>query len=142
MYKTNGLFKNVYVYDKWVIKLPRFFNRDCLARVYAEHFNYIITKPKVKKYLLRIWFIPFIPITFQRKVKVIRKQRQVDFFVRTLHNDKISIYENEVLQDLKCDNLGMYKGKIVKIDFDATYVLHNIKVDIKLFIKKLKKEIR
>ena len=136
MIKRNGLFKNVYVFKNFVVKTPRLFKWWSIHAMYCEQLNYVITKPKIKKYLLRIWFVPFVPISIQRRARVVTKKKHMLQFIQELEKDGIDIITHEVLHDMKPDNLGRVDGKIYKIDFDGIYILHNIKCHIKLKIKK------
>lgn len=132
-----GLYKRVFIFNKIVIKTPKSFTIDSIQALYWEQLNYIFSSKKVKKLLLPVYFIPFIPILIQIKTKISKRRRDVYNFIRIIKKNRLSMFKYEVLHDIKCDNLGWYKGRLYKIDYDSNYRLYNLWKGSIYKIKKL-----
>lgn len=128
-----GLYKRVFIFNKIVIKVPRI--KQGIGAILSEQYGYIKTPKKYKQYLLPIYFIPFIPITIQRKVEICSDDMLdiiCDKFLKIIGEGVSS----EIFYDIKPCNFGYYKGDIVKIDYDFIYYIHNYKI---LFKERLNK---
>ena len=128
-----GSRKKVFIFKHFVIKIPR--TVHTIDAVYWEQINYIFSCKKVRKLLLPSYFIPFIPITIQRRVNVSKRVRDVRSFVKKIRKNRLSMRDYEVLHDIQPLNLGWYKGTLYKIDYDAEYRLYNLYCNIKSKIK-------
>lgn len=95
----------------------------------------MFVRKNVRKLLIQSYFIPFIPIIVQPKTKVCKRQRDVRNFIKKVRKLKLSLYDNEVLHDLKPDNLGWFNGTLYKIDYDASYRLYNFLIEIRNKLK-------
>ncbi|MGL6185563.1 MAG: hypothetical protein ACRC1T_09325 [Clostridium chrysemydis] len=120
-----GLYKRVFIFKNFVVKTPIDFNG--VKAILSEQYGYITVDKDKRHMLLKIYFIPLIPLSIQRKVDI------------CLDSDWDKIREEfsfnnckryEVFTDLKPNNFGYYKGKLVKIDYDFIYYWYNKKVDI------------
>jgi hypothetical protein len=135
-----GLYKKVFIFNNFVIKVPRI--RKSLSdsilsilELYTEKWFYIISTKKEKQYLLPNIFIPILPINIMPKVEVL----QVDDFElsQKFYQDIVNEFGNAhyKFSDIKPENLGKYKGKIVKIDYGFPYIFHNILIELKNWCK-------
>lgn len=111
------------------MKVPKRFRY--IGRIYWEQINYVFISNSIRKLLIQSYFIPFIPIIIQPKVKICKRQRDVRSFIKKVRKLKLSLYDNEVLHDLKPDNLGWFNGNLYKIDYDASYRLYNFFIEVR-----------
>lgn len=123
----------MFIFDLFVVKVPKRFRY--IGKIYWEQINYVFIRSNVRKLLIQSYFIPFIPIIVQPKAKVCKRQRDVRNFIKKVRKLKLSLYYNEVLHDLKPDNLGWFNGTLYKIDYDASYRLYNFLIEIRNKLK-------
>jgi len=141
MYKAYGLYKTVFVFDKFVIKVPRLYKNlmDSIRSVFAcytEIYNGIFSKKEEKKYLLPLYSPIILPVIIQPKVKVL-EDTSISIMANDLAHDFCIRTESEFGEscgkfgDIKADNLGYWKGRLVKIDYDSIYCIHNLIISIR-----------
>ena len=118
----------MFIFDLFVVKVPKRFRY--IGKIYWEQINYVFISNSVRRLLLPSYFIPFIPIIIQHKAKICKRQRDVRSFIKKVRKLKLSLYYNEVLHDLKPDNLGWFNGSLYKIDYDASYRLYNFFIEV------------
>ena len=118
----------MFIFDLFVVKVPKRFRY--IGKIYWEQINYVFISNSIRKLLIQSYFIPFIPIIIQPKVKICKRQRDVRSFIKKVRKLKLSLYDNEVLHDLKPDNLGWFNGNLYKIDYDASYRLYNFFIEV------------
>ena len=148
---TAGTFKKVFIFNSFVVKIPKHFTYESFARLYWEQINYYTSPKHIRKLLLKCIFIPFIPISFQKRVMVefpIGKDDRIrDIFLQQIKDSGVVdvseyIADHAVLHDLSGFNAGYVDGKIKKIDYDATYRIWNWYCEIRSLMKKFIKDIK
>src|SRR3712207_2187185 len=75
-----GSYKAVLCFSKFVIKYPRI-NQNTLKNIKSiltEEYGYMTCGKRAKEFLLPIYFIPGIPILFQRRCQVYEEGNQKD----------------------------------------------------------------
>lgn len=124
-----GLYKKVFIFKHIVIKVPKI-NKNILNNIWAVlscQLCYIICYKEMRSMMIPTYFIPFVPIIIQKRAntdKVV--EDDIDYFY-SLKKEKYYF----LFSDLKVENLGYYKDKLVKIDLDWTFWLYNLMIDIK-----------
>jgi len=148
MNKNYGMYKTVYIFNKFVIKTPRFHEYNIIeilwdfVAIYTEQYNWTYSSKKEKKLLCPTYYITLIPISIQPKVRIINeKSKDISLeFINRLINELNIDLENDILgkwSDINENNLGYYKGEIVKIDYEFIYYIHNFFIDLRNKIKRL-----
>lgn len=127
----SGLYKNVFIFKNIAIKLPR--GIKGIWAILSEQYGYMTVDKDKKGLLLRIYFIPFIPINIQKKIKVCS---DCDLQAIQEKFGNMSYKRFEVFTDIKSDNFGWYNGNIVKIDYDFIWYWYNVKVRLFGFDEK------
>lgn len=135
-----GSYKAVLCFSKFVIKYPRI-NQNTLKNIKSiltEEYGYMTCGKRAKEFLLPIYFIPGIPILFQRRCQVYEEGNQKDEekqkkFMKIIK--KKNFWRFEVFTDMEnIINLGEYQGKIYKHDYD--YLAYDLKREYKYFRTK------
>ena len=65
-----GLYKRVFIFNKIVIKIPKHLTIHSILEVYTEKWFWLFSSKEVKNKLLKIYYVPILPIVIQPKVKV------------------------------------------------------------------------
>ncbi|KDE65062.1 aldose 1-epimerase [Fusobacterium necrophorum DJ-1] len=135
-----GSYKAGLCISKFVIKYPRIIQNTLknIKSILTEEYGYMTCGKMAKEFLLPIYFIPGIPILFQRRCQVYEEGNPKDeekqkTFIESIQ--KKNFWRFEVFTDMEnIINLGEYQGKIYKHDYD--YLDYNFKREWKYFKTK------
>ncbi len=110
--KEIGLHKIVIVFQLFVIKIPK--NYKCIIDVLSEQYNYFRCPKNYRHLLLKYYFIPLVPIMFQKKVEICNNNDIEK--INCIYNKDMIKYK--CFKDKKPNNFGKINNKIIKIDYD------------------------
>jgi hypothetical protein len=119
------------MFDKFVIKIPKLKGGNLVdmtfsfLEFYSEHWITLFCKRKYRKYILPVYFIPFIPISIQKKVYVEDASLNKNALKYKLLCDGIySLTDNgntecniTMFEDCYWNNVGVDNGQPVLIDY-------------------------
>lgn len=119
-----GSYKAVLCFPTFVIKYPRV-NQNTfknMRSILTEQYGYLTCGKRAREFLLPIYFIPGIPILFQSRCRVYEEENLEDEKKQKKFMELIAkknFWRFEVFTDMEnIINLGEYKGKIYKHDYD------------------------
>jgi len=103
--------------------------------LHTEKWNYLLSTNKEREYLLPNIPIPLLPINIMQTVTVLTDNDE-KLAQQFLNDIESNLGESGgKFGDIKTDNLGWHKGRVVKIDYGFPYVYHNVWIDVKNMIK-------
>lgn len=110
--KLNGCTRIVLLVGKFAIKIPNFsychrhFLQGCLANWKEREYSKLFPDcPKVNKALFCSWF------------GLVSIQKRVEVLERHLTKEEVEYFKDVCPTDIKNDNFGILKGKVVCIDY-------------------------
>jgi len=135
--------RKVFIFDKIVIKIPYTW-KGWLSNV-NEIYNWHTYK-ELRYIMCPILFHDLLGIFIVMRKANQDNLKEYENYLNTIMNKHKVIYDNTeyphpVLNDKHHSNLGVYEGKLVKIDYGNWYWLYNIYVDIKNKLNNIRRKI-
>ena len=135
--------RKVFIFDKIVIKIPYTW-KGWLSNI-NEIYNWHTYKD-LKYIMCPILFHDLLGIFIVMRKANQDNLKEYENYLNTVMNKHKVIYDNikyphPVLNDTHYSNLGVYEGKLVKIDYGNWFWLYNIYVDIKNKLNNIRRKI-
>jgi len=135
--------RKVFIFNKIIIKIPYTW-KGWLSNI-NEIYNWHTYKD-LKYIMCPILFHDLLGIFIVMRKANQDNLKEYENYLNTVMNKHKVIYDNikyphPVLNDTHYSNLGVYEGKLVKIDYGNWFWLYNIYVDIKNKLNNIRRKI-
>ena len=135
--------RKVFIFNKIIIKIPYTW-KGWLSNI-NEIYNWHTYKD-LKYIMCPILFHDLLGIFIIMRKANQDNLKEYENYLNTVMNKHKVIYDNikyphPVLNDTHYSNLGVYEGKLVKIDYGNWFWLYNIYVDIKNKLNNIRRKI-
>lgn len=89
--------------------------------------------------MIPTYFIPFIPVLIQPRAITGKECNATESYMIYKFLKGVSIADQEkyyyLFNDLKLDNIGIYKNRYVKIDLDFRYHIYNKYIAVRRYLE-------